>query len=128
MEGKAKEAFEKWYYKKHCNSNIKYKNLQHWQREEVFGWLYGSPKTIKYSFFNEWLLSKAKLFAHVFPHGDKKHWGINITDIENDPDTPLHLRTSFITTQEYEKIKYKSFEEATEAAIKKAVEIFNERE
>lgn len=41
LKGKCKEEFERWYFKKYCTSNLKYKDLLPHHKEDVFGWFYG---------------------------------------------------------------------------------------
>jgi hypothetical protein len=58
LTGKCKKDFEKWYYKNHCNSNVKYKNLTREQRNDVFGWFYNISTAFKFGIYQDFFETK----------------------------------------------------------------------
>ncbi len=49
--GKCKTDFEKWYFKNHCKSNMKFKELLPHHYEDVFGWFFGVDLSFQYGVY-----------------------------------------------------------------------------
>ena len=108
LTGKCKDAFEKWYFKKHCGGNVKYKDLMPHYKTEIYGWFYTLYLSFKYGvyvdFFLEnemylWIKQKEHLYSiYIDWHGQ-------------------HLLVEYIDLE--------TLSEARIEAIKKANEIFN---
>lgn len=109
LTGKAKEEFEKWYFKNHCKSNIKYKDLMPHDRAEVFGWFYKLPLSFQWGLYVDFFDSvedktEIRMLGEV-SRGYKRYCS------EFREDFTLH----------------KSRIKARKEAIKKANEIYNEK-
>lgn len=48
---KCKIDFEKWYFKKHCDGNVKYKDLMPHHRQDIYGWFYGVDLSFQYGVY-----------------------------------------------------------------------------
>lgn len=51
LTGKTLVAFEKWYLKNYCNTNMKYEDLLPHHKYDVFGWVYRQKDTITYAVY-----------------------------------------------------------------------------
>lgn len=121
MEGKAKEAFDAWYINK---ARQRPDIGQRYFDEHLLEFLYNSGDTIKNAHIIEWLDSvgiliflKRKTVGHRDFEFD--YWYFIITNIQG-----VHLN-NFLESKHHVIVDDRN--EATEAAIKKAVEIFNEK-
>ncbi|MDV3751171.1 hypothetical protein CMU19_07210 [Elizabethkingia anophelis] len=118
MEGKAKETFDTWYIKKvRQRPDIG----QRYFDEHLLEFLYNSGDTIKNAHIIEWLDSVG---IFIFTRRltmllEFREWYFIITNSDG-----VHLNCH--VCQESRILK-DSRQEATEAAIKKAVEIYNEK-
>ncbi|WP_407475398.1 hypothetical protein [Elizabethkingia anophelis] len=106
MEGKANEMFLDWITSKYFFKDKRYSNLNIYQKGDI-GEFLRFPIT-KNAYIIEWLDS-VKLNAYIVPV--KSGWFSCIRNVDNDLTHGLFIDR----------------ESATEAAIKKAVEIYNEK-
>ena len=103
LTGKTLIAFEKWYFKKYCNGNMKYEDLMPYHKEDVFGWLYRQNNTIIYAVYVDFFDSY-EIFINVI----------------NNIDNTIYCRILLIDEAFYGKDR----NDALEKALIKADEIF----
>lgn len=107
LTGKTLTAFEKWYFEKYCNSNMKYNELMPYHKEEIFNWLYRQSKTIVYAVYVDFFDSY-EIFINII----------------NNIDNTIYCRILLIDIAFYGKDR----NHALEKALIKANEIYNLRE
>ncbi|WP_185287066.1 hypothetical protein, partial [Chryseobacterium indologenes] len=117
MEGKAKEAFDAWYINK---ARQRPDIGERYFDENLIAFFENSGDTIKNAHYVEWLDSMG---IYIFTRRltmslEFKEWYFIITNSDG-----VHLNNH---VSKESRILKDSRQEATEAAIKKAVEIFNE--
>lgn len=110
-------AFEKWFYENHGKCSKKYEELLHWQKSEIMDWIFNACDTIQHAFLIEFFDSVGVYIeiGGYKPHLVKKpadYW----YNIHQENTNPKPNNQSFTSRQE-----------ATEQAIIKANEIFNNR-
>ena len=111
LTGKCKEDFEKWYFKNHCNSNIKYEEMMPHDESEIFGWYYNIHDSFKYGVYVDFFDSVGIYF-----------------DIEADKNKDDKI--AFFVMQSIWKDSFKEFKTRDKARIyliKKANEIYNNK-
>ena len=108
LTGKCKEDFEKWYFKNHCKSTIKFKQLLPHNYEDIFGWFFGLNLSFQYGIYVDFFDS-VDLSINITIYKEGKWYDVDINDewVGNG-----HAKTR---------------QEAREQAILKANEIYNSK-
>jgi len=123
LTGKAKEDFESGIIE---ILKSKYRE-EISDKEKAINWIYESNSIIINAHIIEWFREKCFIHLQIFPYGDKKSWCYNLSDILNDPYKIITERLSYMKYKEGREFeKFKSYKEATEQAIIKANEIYNQ--
>ena len=110
---KCKEDFEKWYFKNHCKTSLKYEELMPHHKEDVYGWFYGIDLSFKYGVYVDFFDSVG-IFCE-----DRRYTDVNMAWVVKYPNFDgIQDRFDGLT---------KTRQEARVKAIEKANEIYNER-
>jgi hypothetical protein len=112
--------FRQWYFKKHCKSNIKYEDLMPHHIEDVFGWFDGLCMSFKWGVYIDFFIEKDLMVEVPF------YWGANYWKIEISEREIEEGEDYFIAKLIYEEEDFESLNEAREAALEKAIEIYNQ--
>ena len=118
LTDKCKVVFEKWYFKNHCKSSMKFEELLPHHKQDVFGWFYNIDLSFRYAVYIDF-------FDSV---------GIHISDMVNcyhsSKNKPTFSTSGFSVCVEgngfcHDLDDFKTRPEARTEAIKKANEIYN---
>jgi hypothetical protein len=107
---KCREDFEKWYFKTHCQTSLKYEELMPHHKEDVYGWFYGINLSFQYGIYVDFFDSVG--IALQIYSTDYPKWFLNILQ-----------KGRYLTVV---RETFKTRQEAREQAILKANEIYNE--
>ncbi len=111
-----KNNFEKWYFKAHCKSNIKFSDLLPHHKDDVFGWFDRVGLPFKWGVYEDFF-EKAGIYPEV--KDCKGHEAFTIEGVER-----YHACCSVRGGKYYPLIFTDSKEKARLKALNKAIELY----
>ena len=121
LTGKCKEDFEKWYFKNHCKTSLKYEELMPHHKEDVYGWFYGIDLSFQYGVYVDFFDSVGVYISDMV---DCYHSSRNKPQFSMSGFSMCIEGNGFCNDIDNFKIR----QEARIKAIEKANEIYNERQ
>ncbi len=109
-----KDKFQRWYFKNHCNSSLKYKDLLPHHFHDVFGWFYGIHWRFQIGIY-EAFFEKHGFFPTVID-----------TKLE-DPENSVKEKRYHTVLRTHEKWMACGFHRTKKKAQKEAIEVANEK-
>ena len=115
-----KEDFYRWYFKSHCKSSMKYKELMPHHKNEVFGWFNGIEVSFKWGVYEDFF-EKYGIYPQVQDCHGHEVFALDGVD--------RYHSTCCVRGGKYYAISFtNNKEEAREEAINKAVKLYEELE